>query len=211
MNAPFSPPLPACKRCGRCCESGGPALHVEDLTLVAAGVIARAHLVTLRAGELAHENVAGKLAPLDRELVKIAGVQGLYACQFHDATARACRIHENRPAECRALSCEDTSRITDMYREDRLTRADLVGTGGGLWELIAFHDQAFAAGAAMNLAREASRGGRVALHTLRELARSEDSFRQSFQLKTGISPEELDFYFGRSLARICSPFGVTFP
>jgi len=204
------PHSPSCRRCGQCCLKGGPALHLEDLPLIVAGVLKRAHLVTLRVGEPVHENVAGKVAELDSEIVKIAGSGVGFACRFHDREGKACLIHENRPSECRALFCEDTSGIEALYARDRLTRADIMDTGGGLWELVAFHDQAFPAAMAAALARQASDGRRRALETLGELVEAEQSFRRAFLERTGATPEELDFYFGRSLARICAPFGVKF-
>lgn len=199
---------PHCRRCGQCCIKGGPALHQEDLPLLAAGVLKRAHLVTLRAGEPVHENVAGKVTELDTEIVKVAGGGAGFTCRFYDRQGKACLIHGNRPAECRALFCEDTSSIEALYSRDRLTRADIVDTGGGLWELVDFHGQAFPAAMAASLARQASDGRRGAIETLMELVEAEQSFRRAFLERTGATPEELDFYFGRSLARICAPFGV---
>ncbi|MFZ5425591.1 MAG: YkgJ family cysteine cluster protein [Thermodesulfobacteriota bacterium] len=202
---------PTCRRCGQCCLKGGPALHLEDLPLLAAGVLKRARLMTLRAGEPVHENVAGKVTELDTEIVKVAGGGAGFACGFLDPRANACLIHENRPAECRALFCEDTSAIEGLYLRGRLTRADIVDTGGGLWELVEFHGQAFPAAMAASLARQAWDGSRRAIVTLTDLVEAEQSFRRAFLDRTGVTPEELDFYFGRSLARICAPFGVTLP
>jgi len=201
-------PAPICRRCGQCCQSGGPALHLADLPLVRSGTISRAHLFTLRPGETVNENVTGRLIVLEREMVKIAGREQSQACLFHDARRHACRIHVSRPVECRALFCEDTSAVQALYRRDRLTRADIISTGGGLWELTRFHDRAFPAGAAAHLARQAATGHTAARERLAEMARAEGAFRRTFQEKTGVPRKELDFYFGRSIARICAQFGV---
>ncbi|WP_243359892.1 YkgJ family cysteine cluster protein [Fundidesulfovibrio terrae] len=211
---PHDNPTPAvCRRCGLCCLKGGPALHTQDATLVASGVITRRDLVTLRKGEPVRENVAGKLAGLTEEMVSIRGggsgdPDRPFACIFHDAEKQACRIHGHSPAECRALFCEDTSALEAMYREGRLTRADLIDTGGGLWELISFHEESFPAAAAVRLARSAATGDSRAAGLLQELAAAEDNFRRLFLERTAAPPEELDFYFGRALAVVCAPFGV---
>ena len=209
MQTPTTTTL--CRRCGKCCVKGGPALHTQDLPLLESGIIPRRRLVTLRQGETVHENVSGGLSELKTEMVKVAGQGQGFTCGFYDYPLAACRIHATRPAECRALFCEDTAAIERMYRRELLARADILDTGGALWELIAFHDQAFPAAMAASLARKASEGQRRARESLLELAETEGNFRRAFLERTGTTPEELDFYFGRSLARICSPFGVRIP
>ncbi|MFP5220990.1 MAG: YkgJ family cysteine cluster protein [Acidobacteriota bacterium] len=200
--------LPVCRRCGRCCESGGPALHRADLPLVEAGKILRRDLVTLRAGEVVHENVAGGLTTLACELVKLAGRGSGFSCRFHDAALKACAIHDWRPVECRALFCEETTAIEGLYREERATRADMIAPGGGLWELVEFHELTWPAAMAVGLARKAARGDVAARESLAGLASAEAAFREAFRQRAGIASEELDFYFGRSLRRVCAPFGT---
>lgn len=183
-------------------------MHIQDLPLLESGTIPRRRLMTLRQGETVHENISGGLDELKKEIVKVAGQEQSFACVFYERTLTACRIHENRPVECRALFCEDTTAIRKMYSRERLARADIMDTGGSLWELIVFHDQAFPATMAVSLARKASEGQRQATESLLELAEAEGHFRRAFLEKTGTTLEELDFYFGRSLARICAPFGL---
>ena len=207
MTEKFDANAPVCRRCGRCCTSGGPALHRADLHLLQSGELSRADLVTVRAGEIVHENVAGGLVELQSELVKLAGRGGGFACRFHDAQEKACRIHQSRPVECRILFCEDTASIEGMYREDRATRADIVAVAGGLWELIDFHERTWPAAMGVGLARKAARGDVAARESLGELASAEGAFREAFRAKAGIAESEVDFYFGRSLSRICAPFG----
>ena len=207
-ESPAPTPAPVCRRCGQCCRAGGPALHLADLPLVRSGTLLRAHLVTLRRGETVNENVTGKRIVLTQEMVKIAGQEKSRACFFHDATLRACRIHPNHPLECRTLFCEDTAAIRAIYQQDRLTRADILNARGGLWELTRFHDQTFPADTAADLARKTKAGRGGAKERLLAMARAETSFRQTFQEKTGAAVRELDFYFGRSLTRICLQFGI---
>jgi hypothetical protein len=168
-------------------------------------------MVTLRAGEPVHENVAGRLTGLALEMITLRGAgaaENPFACVFFDASAQACRIHASSPAECRALFCEDTAALTAMYRENRLTRADLVDTGGGLWEVMTFHEESFPAAEAVGLARAARGGDDRAAELLGDLIAAEGNFRRLFLERTGAPPEELDFYFGRCLAEVCAPFGL---
>ena len=62
----------SCRRCGQCCDKGGPALHLEDLHLVRSGTLDLDSLVTLRAGEPVLDQPKGRVASLERELVKVA-------------------------------------------------------------------------------------------------------------------------------------------
>jgi hypothetical protein len=62
-----------CRRCGRCCLQGGPALHRADLPLIGDGGIPLERLITIRRGELADNPVAGGVRATRVELVKIAG------------------------------------------------------------------------------------------------------------------------------------------
>ena len=203
---------PICRRCGQCCLAGGPALHREDLALVRNGTLARRDLVCLRAGEYARDDITGKLAGLDREIVKIGWAvpsrpQAPYACRFHAPKDRSCRIHAARPAECRALFCEDTGAVRAMYAKERLTRKDLTDTSGGLWELIVFHDRTFPAAHAARLARRAASGDRKAEVPLEDAVMAEASFRRTFLERCGADPGEMDFLFGRSLERLAAQFG----
>ena len=202
---------PSCRRCGTCCKKGGPALHSDDLDLLASGRLARGHLVTLRRGETVRENVAGGLAALEREMVKIGNCGPDWTCRLYQPGRQACLLHPHRPAECRALFCDAPEGLQALYARDRLTRADIVAASGALWELITFHDQAFPAGEACALARQAATGDQEALARLADLIDRERAFRAAFLERTrpGLAdPAELDFYFGRSLAMLASAFGL---
>ncbi|MFP5238646.1 MAG: YkgJ family cysteine cluster protein [Acidobacteriota bacterium] len=212
MSATNNPP--ECRRCGACCLRGGPALHLEDLPLLAAGTLARSHLLTLRAGEPVFENVAQVMTTLHSELVKVAWLPGepgaqqsgnSFACRFYAPESSACLIHASRPAECRALFCQDTAAIEALYARDRLTRAHVVDTRGSLWEVVSFHEESFPASTATALARAAARGDRIAARELEALTGAELRFRAAFAARTALPPQELDFYFGRSLGLICAP------
>lgn len=144
----------ACKGCGTCCRKGGPALHAEDIALFASGAFGRADLVTVRAGELAFDQISGALQPLTADIVKFGDGRvrnshgfmvgsgeedssqsaGLNGCHFLVEQPKsptgeirgACGIYEHRPVECRVLLCKDTSAIEALYSQDRLGRADIL-------------------------------------------------------------------------------------
>ncbi len=154
--APKPTPNPdtACVGCGTCCRKGGPALHSEDAALFAAGAFSRADLVTVRAGELAFDQVSGALLPLDSDIVKFGDgrirnshgfmvsaddadctqAAGLSGCRFLEEMPKTatgairgqCGVYAHRPVECHALLCKDTRAIEALYNKDRLDRAAIL-------------------------------------------------------------------------------------
>ena len=118
-----------CLRCGTCCTKGGPALHKEDKDILLDGHIGRERLVTIRKGELAFSPLSGKLEPLQKELVKIAGKGNGWSCCFYDTEKASCSIYSHRPLECRILKCWDTEQLLSVVGKDTLARADILGSG----------------------------------------------------------------------------------
>lgn len=200
----------SCQRCGTCCRKGGPALHNDDLPLLASGRLGRRHLITLRRGETVRENVAGGLAELEREMVKIGGNGPDWTCRLYQPAMRTCLIHKHRPAECRALFCDAPESLKALYNRDRLVRADIIDPNGALWELITFHDQTFPTQAACALAREAAGNAAEARAQLADMVEREQAFRAAFLERAQVDPAELDFYFGRSLAVLAKGFDLVF-
>ncbi len=131
-----------CKQCGTCCRKGGPLLHKADAPLVLNGHIAFSQLLTLRAGELAHDPVRNTLIPLEQEVVKIIGTaeaQYPWHCVLHGDAG--CGLHPLRPAQCKALFCADTTEIEMMYHEERLSRHDILHVREGWLELAEAHEE----------------------------------------------------------------------
>lgn len=127
-----------CTRCGTCCTKGGPALHGEDIGLLARGTLTLSGLVTVRAGMWVRDpfctSTGGGLGPLSQDIVKPAsresqGGEG-HTCIFlrYDSHTRThgCAIHTDRPLECSTLFCEDTAPLQRIYATDRLTRARIL-------------------------------------------------------------------------------------
>jgi len=133
-----------CKRCGVCCQKGGPALHYEDKALIKKGVIDLDCLYTIRKGEWVYNNVMECTESAASDIVKIKGqthLNGLNAatCCFFNGETNRCGIYANRPLECRVLKCWDVRESVQIYQLNRLTRKDIIGHIKGLWELVQDH------------------------------------------------------------------------
>ena len=183
-------------------------LHQEDLALVKEGVLPPAALVTLRAGELARDDVRGTLAPLPEEAIKLAGSDGLWSCLYLDAVSCRCSIYAERPAQCRAQCCEDASALAAMYEQKRLTRADALPQLHPDWPALAGVHEAECAWArlaplALRAHRDAE-AGRVLL----EAVRFDHAFRDLAAERAAVPIAALPLLFGRPLRALLSDFGL---
>lgn len=175
-------------------------------------------LCTIRAGEQAYDQPLGRVLPLAQEIIKIkgrgdgrsAGLGG-WACVFYDGRARACRIHENRPAECVALLCEDTRALSAIYHQNRLTRAALLGENHPALTVMAEHEALVPIGRIGELGAALRSGAEDCAEAARELviiAETDATFRRLFAERIGIGPEYHDFFLGRGAAALFSGAGV---
>lgn len=189
-----------CSRCGECCRKGGPSLHKEDLPLLRApGGPDLADLVTLRAGELALDQVRGRLEPLEAEIVKLRGRDETWACLFLLNKDSACAIYAARPLECRILSCQDTRELARVYAQDRLTRAGILPPSHPLLELIERHEQCCPVSDYSSLLTAQDLEAREKLSAMLAWDRE---VRLLVTEKSGMNPAILDFLFGRPLERL---------
>ena len=194
-----------CERCGTCCTSGGPALHSEDLHLVLEGKLPLTQLITIRAGELAHNPLTSSLQPVKRELVKISGVGREWNCCFFDPEEKGCTIYDKRPQACKALKCWDTDEIEELIEKDTITRLDIIPEDSPIRPFVIEHDKAFPCPEMIDLL-EGRNGART--DSLEETINREISYRTkvvgNFDLSLG---EEL-FYFGRPLFHLLVSIGA---
>ncbi|MGA6926812.1 MAG: YkgJ family cysteine cluster protein [Desulfosarcina sp.] len=198
-----------CRRCGTCCEKGGPALHRDDRPLVDQGHIPAGCLFTIRKGERVIDNVNGVPEFLAEEILKIKGQNGLWCCFFYDRPSRGCRIYDHRPVECRALNCRDTRRIEAIYRTARLTRRDLLGGISGLWELIADHEQRCGYQVLQALVGEGLDPSRLKQEKeILEIVRFDAHIRELTVERAGLDGRLLEFIFGRPLIDTIKTFGI---
>jgi Fe-S-cluster containining protein len=189
-----------CRRCGTCCEKGGPTFHTDDRMLVDSGLIPAKHLYTLRKGELVNDSIRGCLLPLESEMIKIKGQSRTWTCVFFDKTGPACCIYEHRPLECRILKCWDTRDIEAVSSQNLLTRTDLLSGIPALWSLIEDHDLR-CSHVTLRKLLDSKSGGAAANKTVREMVEYDRSIRMLVVEKAGIESDMLDFIFGRPLSK----------
>ena len=198
-----------CISCGTCCEKGGPGFHQEDRALIDTGAIPSRCLFTIRKGELAYDNVRGCLLPVDSDVIKIKGKADGWSCVFFDEPGKRCTIYDNRPRECRALKCWDTSELEKIYAGRRLTREDLLAKVEGLWDLIQDHQRRCDYEKIIKLIDDLNGpAGERARKELLEIIQFDAEIRKLVVKQGAMDPEMLDFLFGRPLTRTLTDYGI---
>lgn len=197
-----------CRRCGSCCEQGGPALHFDDLDIVNSRDIGLRDLVVVRTGEPAYDQRQGRVLPAEREFLKLAGRQGSWSCKFFEKT-RGCGIYGRRPLECRLLFCRETGPLEAVIGRDLISRRDLLAVDDQVLPCVErmereVHYQEVRTVLA-DLAQHSSVGENLAC--LEGLVRADLAIRESFVRSfPGRIDEEL-FLFGRPLFLVIAPYG----
>ena len=200
---------PYCLRCGECCRLGSPSLHLEDAELLAMGVISTRQIYTLRRGEPARLNIEGKLGTLPNELIKFKEDQEKGYCRFYSEDQKSCEIYENRPSQCRFQQCWNPEALETRWREQKLTRRDILKNSHDLMELLELHDERCNPQRLNHLF--------IHLHNTRDMTvldqvlenlRQDLAIRSLATTKLNRNEEELDFLFGRPLAEIVRSYGL---
>ena len=194
-----------CKRCGTCCENGGPALHLEDKQLVVEGSLPRAHLITIRKGELVHNPVTNRLQSVRQELIKISGVGNQWNCFYFDPKEKGCTIYETRPKACRILECWNTAPVEEIIAKDTLSRLDLIADSDPLYQAVQEHESSFPCPDIKKLLQSGPQGNSA---NLEERANLEVEFRTSLVNKHDLSLGEELFHFGRPLFHLFISVGA---
>jgi Fe-S-cluster containining protein len=198
-----------CKRCGTCCENGGPALHSQDLPLIKKGALSLGNLITIRKGELAHDPVTDSIEPVKTELVKIRGKKGSWACIFYDKTRNGCTIYDHRPLACGVLKCWDTDKILKLAGTDLLSRLDIVTEATPLRKSLIEHEQLFPLPDMKTLSRTISRSSKKTIKKLERINNKDIAYRMGTIDRFNLSVAEELFYFGRPLFQLLTPLGFT--
>ncbi len=202
-------PITECRRCGACCQKGGPAFHSADKVLIEKGVIHSRHLYTIRKGEMAYDNIRQCLEPVSCDIIKLKGKGDGWTCVFFDEKQNACAIYENRPIECRALKCWDTKALEDLYAKKRLKREDLIADIQGLWDLVKDHQARCNYTIIHKLVDALDRSGRgEARRKLAEIIQFDMEIRKLVVSRGGLDMEMLDFLFGRPLQQTLKNLGL---
>ncbi len=194
-----------CKRCGKCCIAGGPALHIEDRKLVVSGRLRPSDLITLRKGEPAYDPVNGSVVFLEEEMIKIRGHRKIGACIFYDENTNSCAIYQWRPLECRVLKCWDTSALEGVYMRNLLKRNHLIPEGSTLARLIDEYEEVLGIKQLASTLVDLSKGRHHMATTLQGHIDCDLAFRRAVMKDFPVSVEDLDFFFGRPLSDIIVP------
>jgi Fe-S-cluster containining protein len=197
-----------CKRCGTCCEKGGPSFHMADKELIEKGGIHTRDLYTIRKGEKVHDNVMDGFITADSDIIKIKGQDDTWTCRFYDMENKACTIYANRPLECRVLKCWDTKDIQALYNKERLKREDLLKEIEGLWSLILDHGQRCSY-EKMTMAMKGLEGSsqEAAVAVIMEMVRYDMEIRKLVVEKGNMEAGMTDFLFGRPLTKTIRMYG----
>ncbi|MCP4115407.1 MAG: YkgJ family cysteine cluster protein [Desulfobacteraceae bacterium] len=198
-----------CKRCGTCCENGGPALHTQDLPLIENRSLSFDDLITIRKGELAHDPVTNAIEPVKTELLKIRGKKGSWACIFYDKNGKGCSIYGHRPLACGVLKCWDTDEILALAGKDLLSRLDLVKEDNPLKKRMIEHEQLFAVPDMKTISRTVSRSSKKTIKKLERISNKDLTYRSRAVHDFHLSVAEELFYFGRPLYQLLTPLGFT--
>lgn len=200
--------IQTCRRCGTCCEQGGPALHGEDRQLLDSGALRWRDLITIRGGEPAYDQRLGRVVSGEREFLKLAGSPGRWRCKFYDQ-ARGCGIYGQRPLECRLLFCRDTGPLEAVMGRDLLGRRDLLAGEDQALEWLerlereVGYQEVMALLAGLDLPGSAI----TSLARLTSLVRADLALRESFlRCCPELGGEEL-FLLGRPLFLAIAPYG----
>lgn len=200
-------PATICQRCGTCCRKGGPALHIDDLDLLAH--IPMSDLVCLRKGEPVFDPRADSLLPLKSELLKIRGKGSGWECVYFAPGDKSCTVYGHRPLECRSLSCSDTCGIFEVMGRAPLTREDVIPKESALWACIVEHEHGFPVDRAFQLARQHDAAHPIS-EDLDDMIRRELAFRQVLAERVQTADEALWAYFGRPLWMVLVPLSRAF-
>jgi Fe-S-cluster containining protein len=201
-----------CKRCGTCCQKGGPVLHHEDKRILRSGHIRHKHLVTIRKGELARNPVNDLLEPVHQEFIKVRGKGDNWTCFFYDEDKSSCSVYDHRLLECRLLKCWDPSGLLSVIGKDTIIRADIINPGDPILELIKTHELECPYDkieiSIDNIFRERDKSKN--LESLTEFVNKDLSIRHYALSELGLNKDFELFIFGRPLFKILIDRGLPF-
>jgi Fe-S-cluster containining protein len=196
-----------CKRCGTCCNKGGPSFHIEDKYIIEEGYIPAKHLYTIRKGEPVRDNITEKIVYTSSDIIKIKGQKNGWACFYYDEIEKSCSVYKYRPLECRILNCRDTGEIKKIIGRNLLARKDIINNVGGLWEIVIEHDQRCSFRKIKKLIEQQSQTENAILSgKVAELVEYDRIMRELIVKKGQLNPELLDFLFGRPLSIVINNF-----
>ena len=198
---------PYCVRCGECCRKGSPVLYDQDRPLLAQNVFRASDLMSLRRGETAYSHRDNKVVSLDRERIKLREQRGGGGCVYLSPSGDACLIYENRPHQCRVMDCWDPSRFQKLLPLPPLTRVDLLGKAHPLVAVIKRHEERCLPDLIQKELSGTSEPAPELMENILDMVLFDLHLREFVMNKFGIAENELEFYFGRSLALLAAAHG----
>lgn len=192
----------ACRRCGVCCEKGGPALHGPDLSLIRSGRLQIDDLFTIRRGELAHNPVSGQVEPVAAEVVKIRGVGQEWCCCYYDHASRGCRIYGHRPLACGVLKCWQPEETLALVGRDLLCRLDILEDQDPLRGLVLEYEQLCPSLDMGEVAERMRKRDAVFTRQLERQVNADLAFRDRVVEERNLSLARELFLFGRPLFQL---------
>jgi len=172
------------------------------------GILSRHDVYTLRKGEVVR-HVDDTLKELEEEIVKIKGQGGGWTCMFFDNDKTRCAIYQDRPLECRVLQCWDHHALQRAMEKPYLQRRDLLGIHDGLLKLITSHDQRCGYDTLKAAVRQVEGSDPdKGVERVLDLLQYDDFMRPFLIEKLRISPDTMDFLFGRPLTETIRRFGL---
>lgn len=181
---------------------------MQDLTLIKNGTLQKCNLYAIRRGELVNDTISDGLTITPRELIKICergGERG--GCIYYDEAGRACTIYEQRPAQCSALKCWDTTEFLRVYGGPKPVRKDII-EDRILLGVIEEHEKRCSYSTLETYVKQVEVDGEKAVEKILELLRFDHHLRPFMSEKLGLNPEETDLFFGRSLIETVTMFGL---
>jgi Fe-S-cluster containining protein len=199
-----------CKRCGTCCQQGGPALHGPDLELLRAGHLNLDDLITVRRGELAFQPLAACPEPVRHEFLKMKGQNSTWCCAYYDEATKGCRRYAHRPLACGVLDCTDTGPLLAIAGQDLLTRFDCITPDDPLLPHVRRHEEDCPCPDMQTIRRDLEQDQRAAtlLAELEAAVNRDLAFRSSVTADFRLSLAQELFYFGRPLFQLLLPLGM---
>ena len=183
-------------------------MHKQDAHLIKSGKILCKSLITIREGEPAFDNVRNRVVSSGSDIIKTRSKINSRSCIFLDDKKEACEIYDNRPIECKALQCWDTTAIENLYDRDRLTRKDLLFETKDIWDLIIDHQNRCSYDRIRQLLDNGKGRDKSKIEEIRFLVRYEAHLRSLLSEKGGMDSDMMDFFFGQPLSIAVRRLGI---
>lgn len=203
-------PQSVCRRCGTCCENGGPALHTPDLDLIRNGQLDLEDLITIRKGEMAQDPVRNRPVRIPEELVKLRGTAGSWKCLYFSRSKGGCTIYDHRPLACRILQCWNPDAALDISGKDLLSRLDILEADHPLRQAISDHDRMFSCDDVFSITRAMPYAAlKKRIKKLEKQVNQEIALRHKIIATHRLSLLMEQFLFGRPLFKLAQSIGCT--